>query len=601
MNDLLSTLNKTILSRIPDKHDNELIRKVILLNGITTVGIIFLIILGVIAFIQNSYTLGALDFLSALLLIAVLVFMYRTLNFIASCYIGVTLMYLFYLYLFISGGVNSTAFMWLFTFPLFSLFLLGAKAGTIATTLLFIPSVLFLIFDLYSAHIQVYTLDFALRFIPSYLTVFLFSFMYEKTRENAQRKLKKVNEDQERIIEDRTAQLKQEIEIKEEFSKKLRQSQQMRAIGLMAGGVAHDLNNILSGIVSYPEILLTKMPPDSEFREPLEAIRDSGKRSAAVVADLLTVARGIRSKKEIYNVNDIITDYMHSPEFRIMESRYPHITFIKRLDPKLLNIKCSPVHIRKSIMNIIVNASEAINEIGIVTISTRNMDIDISLAQQNNLEIGTYVVFTVEDTGGGISDSDKEHIFEPFYSKKIMGRSGTGLGLAVAWNTVKDHNGGISVESSDKGTVFSLYFPSTSEEIPVSNNPLHTKNFLGNGENILIVDDEPMQLDIASQIVTSLGYTAQCVSSGEEAIDYLNKHSVQLVLLDMIMDPGMSGRETYEEIIKIHPGQAAIIASGFSRNKDVEDAMQLGVKTFINKPYSIVELGRTIQEILLNE
>ena len=601
MNGLTSALNKTILSRIPDKHDNELIRKVILLNGITTVGIIFLIILGVIAFLQESYTLGLLDFLSALLLLAILVFMYCTLNFIASCYIGVTFMYIFYLYLFISGGVHSTAFMWLYTFPLFSLFLLGAKAGTMATTFLFIPSVLFLVYDLYSVHVQVYTLDFTLRFIPSFLTVFLFSYMYEKTRENAQRKLKKANEDQERIIDERTAQLKQEIVLKEEFSKKLRQSQQMRAIGLMAGGVAHDLNNILSGIVSYPELILKQLPSDSKYRETLEAIRDSGKRSAAVVADLLTVARGVSSKKEINSVNIIITDYLLSPEFKKMESHYPNVTFIKRLDPKILNIKCSPVHIRKSIMNIIVNAAEAINETGTVMISTRNVDIDTSFAQDNDIEVGTYVVISVEDTGEGISDSDKEHIFEPFYSKKIMGRSGTGLGLAVAWNTVKDHNGNISVESSDKGTVFSLYFPSTSEEIPVSSNHIHTENFMGNGEKILVVDDEPLQLDIASQIITSLGYTAVCVSSGEDAIDYLTSHSVQLVLLDMIMDPGMNGRETYAEIIKIHPDQAAIIASGFSKDKDVMKALKLGVKDFINKPYSIAELGKTIQESLRKE
>ena len=599
MKTTIDALKSIILRNIADKNDTELTRKIILLNGTSLIGLFFLSAFTVIAYIQGAYILSLMDFISSILIIVMLFFSYKGGSYTISSYVGTSFMYILYLYLFISGGVNGTAFMWQYTYPLFSLFLLGVKAGVIATTCLFIPSLSFLIFDLYSQQINVYNLDFAIRYIPSFLCVFLFSYIYEKSRENAQKMLKKANEDQERIIEERTVQLKKEIETREEYSKQLRQSQKMKAIGLMAGGVAHDLNNILSGIASYPELILQKLPADSEYRKPLEAIWNSGKRSAAVVADLLTVARGVASTKVPCNVNEIINDYMISPEFRTMKSHYPGVKFVKRFEKNLSHIKCSSVHIRKSIMNIIVNASEAIHDTGTVTIRTQHKIIDSALALKHNLDGGSYVIVSIEDTGEGISDTDIDHIFEPFYSKKIIGRSGTGLGLAVAWNSVQDHNGAILVTSSHNGSVFDLYFPSVADKYTKSPENMSVENFMGHGEKVLIVDDEELQLDITSQIVTVLGYTPTCVSSGEEAINYLKNNTVELVILDMLMDPGINGRETFEEIIKTYPEQAAIIASGFSKSEDVMKAIRLGVKGFIHKPYSIVELGKIIHESLV--
>ncbi|MCP4579290.1 MAG: PAS domain S-box protein, partial [Deltaproteobacteria bacterium] len=243
------------------------------------------------------------------------------------------------------------------------------------------------------------------------------------------------------------------------------QSQKMEAIGLMAGGVAHDLNNILSGIVTYPELLLMDLPGDSPLRRPIKTIQESGMRAVDVVADLLTIARGVATGKEALNLNIIITEYLGSAEYRELGKTHSFVDFITELDPDLLNMSGSPTHIKKTLMNLIVNASEAIERSGTVTISSNNRYLDEPLKGYEDVRHGEYVVLSISDEGSGISPEDLERIFEPFYTKKIMGRSGTGLGLAVVWNTVQDHKGYINVKSSEEGTVFELYFPVTREQV----------------------------------------------------------------------------------------------------------------------------------------
>ena len=170
-------------------------------------------------------------------------------------------------------------------------------------------------------------------------------------------------------------------------------------------------------------------------------MRDAGHRAAAIVQDLLTVARGVATTKEPLNLNDLVCDYLNSPEFKKLKQFYPAVTVKTNLEKDLLNILGSHVHIRKVVMNLVSNASEAIEGSGIVTISTMNRYVDRPLRGYDDVKTGEYVVLSVSDDGSGISSDDLERIFEPFYTKKIMGRSGTGLGLAVVWNTVQDHKG----------------------------------------------------------------------------------------------------------------------------------------------------------------
>lgn len=249
-------------------------------------------------------------------------------------------------------------------------------------------------------------------------------------------------------------------------------------------------------------------------------------------------------------------------------------------------------------MNLVNNAAEAIAEQGIITVSTSNRCLDEAIARQYALKPGDYVVLKIQDNGPGISDNDLTHIFEPFYSKKVMGRSGTGLGLTIVSNTVEDHDGKILVDSSDQGTSFQLYLPlSTNTETPAKKYAAN-ENLKGAGERILVVDDEPQPRDIAAQMLAYHGYKVDTVSSGEEALAFIKQNPVDLVLLDMLMAPGMNGYQTYQELTKLHSRQKAIIASGFSRGSDMEATLALGANGFIKKPYSIKQLGEAVKKAL---
>ena len=383
-----------------------------------------------------------------------------------------------------------------------------------------------------------------------------------------------------------------------ESEQKLSRAKRMEAIGFMAAGIAHDLNNILSGIVGYPELILMDLPKNSPLRKPIGIIRDSGNRAAAIVSDLLAVARGAATGKEILNINSIIKEYMRSAEHKKLETVNPTINFKFQLDPNLLNTECSSSHINKSLLNLVTNATQAIQDSGTVVISTTNRYLDKPLKGYEDVRQGEYAVLTVYDDGSGLSAEDLDRIFEPFYSKKIMGRSGTGLGLSVVWNTVQDHGGYVNVLSNEDGTIFELYYPITRDEVAATVEQASWEHYAGNDETILVVDDEELQREITCALLIKLGYSANAVSSGEEAVRYLKTNSVDLIVLDMIMFPGMKGRETYERIVKIHPNQKAIIASGFAETEDVQAIQKLGAGKFIKKPFTLETLAVAVKEEL---
>ena len=403
------------------------------------------------------------------------------------------------------------------------------------------------------------------------------------------------------MYDDLTLQ-KQAEEEKQVMEQQLLQAQKMEAIGLLAGGVAHDLNNMLTSIVNYPEILLLQLPEDSPYRSPIDKIRESGLRAAAVVADLLTVARGVAKQMETVDVNTLLATFLESPEFEQIETDHPHVSYVNEPGKHLPAVSCSPVHIMQCIMNLVLNGSEAISGTGLITLHSRAETVEQALAVKYGIEPGPYVVIGVSDTGSGIPQEDLDHIFEPFYTKKVMGKkSGTGLGLSIVWNTMLDHNGKAIVHSSQRGSHFDLYFPAT-RQTPVAHQkkPI-LKELQGKGETILVVDDEPQLRIIASQIIERLGYTAIAKGSGEEALEYMENNTVDLLLLDMIMDPGLNGRETYEKILSIHPNQKALLVSGYSETVEVEKAFALGASAFLKKPYSMHELGVAFKKIFTSE
>jgi PAS domain S-box-containing protein len=394
------------------------------------------------------------------------------------------------------------------------------------------------------------------------------------------------------------AERKRAEEEKRILEEKLQRSQKMESLGLLAGGVAHDLNNVLSGIVSYPELLLLDLPQDSNLRKPIITMMESGKRAVTIVQDLLTIARSVATTKKPVNLNSLIKDYLISPEFRQLEQYNPAVIFKYDLDSSLLNVNGSYVHLRKLLMNLVSNASEAIEKSGTVIIATSNRYLDRPLKAYDDVKIGEYAVLSISDNGTGISPSDLNRIFEPFYSKKVMGRSGTGLGLAVVWNVMREHEGYVNVSSDGNGTIFDMYLPITRTEISDSDVEIPINVLLGKGEKILVVDDIESQREISCRMLEKLGYSAHSIGSGEEAVEYIKKNRVDLVMLDMIMDPGINGRETYERIKKINPSQKAVIVSGFAETDDVKATMKLGAGHFIKKPFMFKTLGVAIREEL---
>ena len=425
-----------------------------------------------------------------------------------------------------------------------------------------------------------------------------FSHAYQNRPKWRQGHLYKIPSGEVVIVYDDITELKQAEHQREAIEAQLQRSRKMEAIGLLAGGVAHDLNNILSGIVSYPDLLLMQLAPDSTLRKPIHAIQESGQRAAAVVADLLTVARGASSEKKLCSLNQLVSQYLHSPEYDELLKRHPGVECRSECSPRIWPLFCSPIHIKKSLMNLVTNAAEAIEQGGQITVRTDKRDVSATEAQTLAVKAGVYVLLEVTDSGPGIAQEDLDHIFEPFYTRKAMGRSGTGLGLAVVWNTIQDHNGAIEVSSSSHGTVFTLYFPATEQEALLMEEELDNDIRRGNGETVLVVDDEPLQREIATQILDTLGYQSLSMVSGEAAVEYLQEHDVDLVLLDMLMGTGLNGRETYAQIIRRHPGQKALIVSGFSENEEVREALRLGVSAYLQKPYAISSLSRAVATAL---
>jgi len=389
-----------------------------------------------------------------------------------------------------------------------------------------------------------------------------------------------------------------DITERKKLEMQLERAQKMEAIGMLAGGVAHDLNNILTGLTSYPELLLMQIPKDSPLKKPLVTIKQTGEKAAAMVQDLLTLSRRGVEVREVINLNEVIRDYLESPEYEKLKAYHPDSQLDLQMAKDLLNLMGSPIHLLKTLMNLVSNAVEAMPHGGIVRIKTENRYVDSFLNGYDTIREGEYVALSVADTGVGISPEDVSRIFEPFYTRKEMGRSGTGLGMSVVWATVKDHHGYIDIKTKKgKGTTVDLYFPVTRVEVTKKPHSESIEKYKGN-EKILIIDDVEEQREVASEILTQMGYQVTTVSSGEEALEYIKHHPVDLLVIDMIMEKGIDGLETYRRIIHQHPGQKAIIVSGFSKTEKVKEMQRLGAGLYVKKPYTIEQFSRAIRREL---
>lgn len=394
-------------------------------------------------------------------------------------------------------------------------------------------------------------------------------------------------------------QRKQDEAERRRLKERLYRAEKMEMVGNLAGGVAHDLNNLLSAVIAYPDLLLADMAADNPLRRPLTTIQDAGNKAVAVVQDMLTLSRrGMIAKEEVL-LNSIISDYLVSGPFDRLRNRFPAVLFDTRLAPDLLPVNASGAHLTKLVVNLVENATDGIDHVGRVTLTTSIQQLEAPPAGYERVRPGPYVCLQVEDNGEGLSAEAQKRLFEPFYTKKSMGRGGTGLGMAVVNGVVEDHDGYVIVDSREgEGTHVTVYLPVAACAGAVEPPPQSVPAIAAGDYHILIVDDTDVQREMAMVMLRKLGYRADAVSSGEAALEWRRDNVTDLLLLDMIMAPGMDGLDTYRQFVANWPGTKAVIASGYAETERVTQALDLGAGGFLSKPYSMNALARMVEQVL---
>ncbi len=395
-------------------------------------------------------------------------------------------------------------------------------------------------------------------------------------------------------LDDITERKNAEIQEKK-LQEQLERAQRMESLGILAGGVAHDLNNMLGPLVGYPELMLMKLPKDSPLRKQITIMGRSARDAADVIQDLLTLARRGRYEMVPTDLNEVIENYLDSPSFIQLSESHSNVEKKINLTENIGPINGSAAHLAKVVMNLIVNAYDAMPDGGGLTISTTQENLTSLPSGYSKIEHRDYIVMRVRDTGMGMDLKDKERIFEPYFSKKKMGSSGSGLGLSVVYGIVLDHKGYYDIKSKiGKGAEFMIFFPVV-DKLEKTNEEVF--DYSGN-EKILVVDDIEEMRNLASAVISSYGYTVKTAKNGHEAIEYLEKNEIDLLVIDMIMEKGFDGLDTYKEILKIHTAQKAVIISGYSSTSRVEKMQELGAGKYIKKPFTREILGQVIREEL---
>jgi PAS domain S-box-containing protein len=377
-------------------------------------------------------------------------------------------------------------------------------------------------------------------------------------------------------------------------------SQKMESIGTLAGGIAHDFNNLVQAILGYTQILLLDPDQDKDTLAKLKGIERAAKRASELTNQLLTFSRKVESKLRPVDINKEIQEVQKL--MRRIIPRMIEIEFHPCENIRLVN--ADPAQIEQVVLNLAVNARDAMPDGGKLIIETENVVLNQAYCRSHLGALpGEYVLISITDTGCGMDSETMEHIFEPFYTTKEMGK-GTGLGLATVYGIIKNHNGYIMCYSEvGKGTTFKIYLPAIDGSHQSSNDDedISGINERGNGETILLVDDDKDIRELGENILRKFGYRVLTASSGEEATRIYKdrRDDISLVILDLIM-PGMGGKKTLDQILKLDPNAKVIISSGFSASAYARDAMESGAEGFICKPYNINQLLSVVHDVINN-
>jgi len=393
------------------------------------------------------------------------------------------------------------------------------------------------------------------------------------------------------VTEDITRQRQMEEE-KKKLEFQLQQAQKMEAIGTLAGGIAHDFNNLLMAIQGRASILLMHKDPSHPDFEPLRGIESYIESAADLTRQLLGFARGGKYEVRSTDLNKLI-----KKENGMIGRTRKEITIRGTYEKNLWSVEVDKGQVQQVLLNLYVNALQAMPVRGDLYIKTQNVTVDENYTKPYQVEPGKYVQISVTDTGVGMDKATQDRMFDPFFTTKKMGR-GTGLGLASAYGIIKNHGGFINVYSEKgHGTTFNIYLPASEKEVIEEKES--TGDILMGSETLLFIDDEDMIIEIAEDMLGLLGYKVLAARSGKEAIEIYqkNKEQIDIVVLDMVM-PDMNGGETYDRIKDINPDVKTLLSSGYSINGQATEILNRGCNGFIQKPFKMKELSQKLKGIL---
>jgi CheY-like chemotaxis protein len=376
------------------------------------------------------------------------------------------------------------------------------------------------------------------------------------------------------------------------LERKVQHAQRMEAIGTLAGGIAHNFNNLLMGIQGYISLMLLDTDRDHPFYESFKNVEKLVQSGAKLSGQLLGYARGGRYEVKPISLNDVVQETSDT-----FGTTRKDIKIHRELAEDLFAVNADKIQIEQILLNLYVNAADAMHGGGGLYLNTKNVTHEAIANKPYQVKPGNYVLLTVRDTGRGMEKETMERMFEPFFTTKGLAK-GTGLGLASVYGILKSHGGYIDAESEKgHGTTFYVYLPA-SEEVVVKDISTDEKFVRGN-ETILLVDDEELVLDAGAQLIEAMGYRVMRAKSGAEAVSIFrkSKDTIDLVILDVVM-PEMGGGETYDRLRELDKETKVLLCSGYSLDGEAGEIMRRGCDGFIQKPFKMEKLSRKLREIL---
>jgi len=386
-----------------------------------------------------------------------------------------------------------------------------------------------------------------------------------------------------------------DISEQKKLEAQIQQSQKMEAIGTLAGGIAHDYNNLLMGILGNVSLISLDFDSSHPYYKKLKNIEKYVRSGADLTKQLLGFAKGGKYEVKPVDINDLL-----EKSSEMFSRTRKEIRIHRKYQKDIWSVEVDLSQIEQVLLNLYVNAGQAMPGGGSLYLQTENVTLNENYVRHFSAKKGDYVKMSVKDTGVGMDENTIKRIFDPFFTTKNRSR-GTGLGLASAYGIIKNHGGIINAHSMiGQGSTFDVYLPASPKKI-VQKEELNREALKGS-ETVLLIDDEDIIIDIGGQILERLGYRTLMARSGEEAIEIYqaNKNEINIVILDMIM-PDMGGGETYDRLKKINPEIKVLLSSGFSIDGQASEIINRGCNAFIQKPFNVEQLSRKIRGILSNE